>query len=321
MKLSSFTWRRGGACFLLLTAVLNLTRAEAAPITLYSTQFEPAQGFVLNNPIPGRDGWVSDGGSGGNGIRTNDITGFGQSAYIGKLPAVGTNGLYLWRPLNFTPTNRPLVEFTVDFTMFDSTTTNRDEFRWSVYNLAGQRLFSLILDNRDLGIYYQLDDGEYYDSGWSFNNEDVFTLQIRMNFAANRWDAWVGESQVVPDEPITTTNAARTLGDVDVVWLRGTPNQAGDNFMVFDNYTITADVLPAPPLGQPAALQLLGAINGQYLIRIDGSANAAYAVEASTNLVDWTALRTNVATDGYFYHLDSGSVGLKQRYYRARWVP
>ena len=49
--------------------------------------------------------------------------------------------------------------------------------------------------------------------------------------------------------------------------------------------------------------------------------NLQYAVEASTNLKNWTSLKTNIVTGGYFDYLDTGAVGLKQRYYRARWVP
>jgi hypothetical protein len=319
MNFTSLPWRRRAACALIWCSLAFALRGFAAPQTLYSTQFEPAQGFSVNNALTGSGGWTSF-GTGGNGIVTNFITGFGQSAYIGYLPAAANNGLYLLRPLNFTPTNRPSVQFSVDWVIFDSSTTNRDEFRWSVYNIAGQRLFSIILDNRDVGIYYQLDDGVFRETGWGFDNESAYTLRVNMNFASNLWSAVLGNIVLVTNARITTVNASRTLGDIDAVWLPGLANKAGDNFMVFDNYTVTADILPVPPAA-PARLQLLGAVSGQQLIRVNGQTNASYALEGSTNLVQWTALKTNVATAGFFDHLDTGSTRLKQRFYRARWVP
>jgi hypothetical protein len=323
MNASSPFQRRPAWCILLLLALSLSGPVSAAPLTLYSTGFEAAQGFDVADPLSGQGGWIHD-GSGGNGITTDFIV--GQSAYIGFTPAVANSGLYLWRPTPFTPTNRPLVTFTVDMAIYDSTTTNRDEFRWSIYNIAGERLFSLLFDNRDLGIYFQLDDGVFYETDWGFENstdEDPFyyTLEVQMNFASNRWSAWLGGTQVVTNRPITTKNAARTFGDADAVWLPGILNKAGDNFMVFDNYLVTADVLPAPPPATPAMVQLLGALNGQQLVRVNGQTNASYALEGTTNFLNWTVLKTNVATSGFFEHLDSGSVGLKQRFYRARWVP
>jgi len=52
-----------------------------------------------------------------------------------------------------------------------------------------------------------------------------------------------------------------------------------------------------------------------------GPGNARCAVEASTNMVNWTALRTNVLTDGTFDFLDTTSVGKARRFYRGRLVP
>lgn len=257
-------------------------------------------------------------GNGGNGLTDwNAAFGYGQSAYVGASPLT-TNGLFVWRPINHNPTNRPEVTVTLDLSLVDSTTTNRDEFRWSVYNIAGVRLFSLIFDNRDLGIYHQLDDNVFRFTGWGINNDDIYSLEMRMNFPSNHWNAWVGGVQVVTNQLITTTNAARTFGDVDAVWLPGSTAGAGDNFMVFDNLSITADVVQLPP---PRIQPPVAVAGGQYLLRVNGSDGERYAVEASTNLTVWTALKTNVISGGYFDYLDTGAVGQPKRFYRARWVP
>lgn len=310
----SSRWRSLSALVLLAgTTVLN-----AATATLYSTQFEPTQGFNITNYLSGQSGWVHA-GSGGNGLVTNAFGGMGQQAYVGFFPpATNQISLAVWRPVNFNATNAPTVRFNADIAIIDSSTTNRDEFSWSIYNTEGHRLFTLILDNYDLSIWHLLDDDVYRDTGWGFENETNYALQISMNFASNRWNAFLNGTLVVTNEFITTTNAARTFGDADAEWFLRLANKSGDNYMIFDNCSTTAEPLPQviPSLQRPIA-----AGGGQQLLRVNGLDNLQYAVEASTNLLNWTSLKTNIVTGGYFDYLDTGAVGLRQRYYRARWVP
>lgn len=307
-------WMAAGLPLLLLG--FACTRATAAPITLYSTQFE---NFNPTNDIIGQNQWIGA-GEGGNGFVEEFYPGFGLSAYIGFAPPT-TNGLLVWRPVNHVPTNRPIVDITLDMAVIDSTTNNNnyDEFRWSVYNIAGQPLFSIVFDNRDFGIYHLLDDagGQFRYTGWGFDHDTVYTLNIQLNYASNRWNAWLGGAHIITNELITTKGAAQNFGDLDAVWLRGGAN-AGDNFMVFDNLLITADLasVPAPTLNKPLAIG-----GGQYLIRVNGTEGVKFAVQASTNLTSWIALKTNVISGGYFDYLDTTAVGLPRRYYRAKWIP
>jgi hypothetical protein len=102
------------------------------------------------------------------------------------------------------------------------------------------------------------------------------------------------------------------------VWVPAETSQPGDNYLLFDNYAITVEA----PVQIDASLQPPLAVGGgQYVLRVNGKENARYAVEASTNLLNWLPLKTNVVTGGYFDYLDAGAAGLKQRFYRARWVP
>jgi len=316
MKWSSLGLRRTRWCAFLLSACLGVAEVGfCTPITLYSTEFEAAEGFNADFDLAGQNGWTNE-GTGGNGLLAGE-PGSGQSAYIGYGPLT-TDGLFLWRPIDHNPTNRPMVTVTLDMLVADSTTTNRDEFRWSVYNIAGIRLFSLIFDNRDLGIYHQLDDDEFRFNGFGFTNEAVYSVRIQMDFAGNLWSAWIGGMQIITNEFITTTNASLTFGDADAVWLRGAAAGAGDNFMIFDNLAIAADVtsVPAPVMRPPLAV-----VGGLYVIRVDGAEGARIAVEASTDLQKWTALKTNIITGGYFDHLDTTAAGLPMRFYRARGLP
>jgi hypothetical protein len=117
---------------------------------------------------------------------------------------------------------------------------------------------------------------------------------------------------------ITTANAPLNLGDVDAVWLvnqiSGT-NAPGNNYMVFDNYTITA-YMP------PAQVQLMGRTGeGWSLLRVNGQSNSRWSLDATTNLANWTAIKTNVISGTFYDHVDTTSAGLPRRYYRARLVP
>ena len=49
-----------------------------------------------------------------------------------------------------------------------------------------------------------------------------------------------------------------------------------------------------------------------------GTANSNYVIQASTNLVDWTALTTNSSPSGILNFVDTNASGLIQRFYRAR---
>jgi Fibronectin type III domain len=53
---------------------------------------------------------------------------------------------------------------------------------------------------------------------------------------------------------------------------------------------------------------------GQFGFAVSGDAGQQYVVQASTNLLDWTPLETNVAP---FQFTDANTVGFHQRFYRV----
>jgi hypothetical protein len=88
--------------------------------------------------------------------------------------------------------------------------------------------------------------------------------------------------------------------------------------MIFDNYQVTAESASAVT----ARLASLGrTTDGQFLLRLTGSPGLRYAVETTTNLLQWTVLKTNTLTDGSFDFVDTAAPGLAKRFYRARLVP
>lgn len=306
----------------LLNGWLAGTRpAMAASTNIFSTQFETTEGYDINFELIGQAEWLGE-GSGGNGLVTNFIAGQGQQAYIGFFPpAANDDALFVWRPLNFAPlaAGLPVVQFSALISFVDSANEEYDNFQWRVYNIQGQRLFTLDFDNYFTDVSYQLDGtNTLVQTGFSFSHDVEYVLTVTMNFSANRWSARLGNSLLATNQPITTVNAALTLGDVDAVWWVFDPERPGDNFMLFDNYQITAE-LPSPP---PPQLQLLGRTgDGQTLLRVTGQENARFALEASTNWTHWIALKTNPISGGSFDYVDVAAAAFPQRFYRARWVP
>src|SRR6266571_3882980 len=236
---------------LFLAAFFLLQFASVAQVSnIYSTGFELSEGFDIRYTVMGQGGWTgSDTNGNGNGIvrdyfaNTNSQQQpFGrQQAYLGLFPLTDTNGtLNVWRPLNCDPDAAalPVVTFSVTMSIYDSfTVTNRDCFRWSIYNTnnGGERLFSLDFDNATTEINYELDDERFVFTGALFENGgpagDAYELVVIMNFAENLWSAWLNDVQIVDREEMTTKGLALNLGDIDAVWVNAVRGRPGDNFM------------------------------------------------------------------------------------------
>lgn len=309
----------------LIAAHLAWTSAQAqtnAPTVLYSTGFELAEGYNPSNTLSGQQGWVST-AVGGNGLVSGFFPGQGQQAFVGFAPLEGTNDiLNVWRPINFVPASgsNAQVRFSTLMSITDSSNTNYDAFRWSVYNTNENRLFSIDFDNWSFLISYALDNQtNFVSTGLSFSNDVIYELVIDMNFASNRWTALLDGAPIVVSQPITTTNAALNLGDVDAVWFIRNPSAPGDNYMLFDDYQIVAgQTLPPPNVN--LRLNAVARLNsGAFLLQIQGPPQTSYVLEASPNLLDWAPIRTNtLAPDGLNDYLDSTAVDQPVRFYRAR---
>jgi hypothetical protein len=299
---------------------------------LFETSFEVEDGYSEDADLIGQNGWIGFAGGdafletsddGSTGLLTDFLEGQGQQAYIGFVkPDHKTNVefLSLLQPLTYEPTDNSgeILRFSVSVGIYDSTNGERDNFRWSIYNTEGFRLFSLDFDNETRAISYALDDAEPLQAtGFDFDNDTFYDLRIDIDFPGNKWSAWASDVLIVEDLPVSTQNLKRDLSDIDAVWAIFKTDAPGDNFMVFDNYRI--EVIKDAPL--PPILMPLGQLpNGSFVIRVKGQANAIYQVEATTDFNDWQVVQNKIdlGETGTIDWVDDTAPSKQQRFYRLK---
>lgn len=307
---------------LLLAPTFTAPRAAAqvpTPVIIYRTEFEFAEGYRTTADLAGQNNWIAA-GTGGNSILTNAFLGFGQQAYVGIAPPTAPDSyIALFRPLNFTPlqSGLPLVRFTVLMNLNDSTTGGRDSFRWSIYTTNATRLLTLDFDNETLAVCYQLEARtNFINTGYTFTNSATYRLEIILNFQRNRWSALLGATEIVTLQPITTQNTPLTLGDIDAVYFVHDPAKPGDNYMIFDDYTVAAEAIAnTNPLLLPVAYDRAG----PFTFRAFVEPLIRHTLEASDDLRQWRFLANFISPDASYDFPDTtAQPGDRARFYRIR---
>ena len=110
------------------------------------------------------------------------------------------------------------------------------------------------------------------------------------------------------------TNATLVLTNVTMA-------QPGPYFVIVTNAAGAATSSIASLAVYPTAaatLTILSLSNHQPALNVSGVPGYRYSLEASINLVNWSALQTNTAP---FSMVDTNASALSQRFYRARYAP
>ncbi|HXC99333.1 MAG TPA: IPT/TIG domain-containing protein [Verrucomicrobiae bacterium] len=247
--------------------VLHLAPAMATT-TVYSTAFETATGFFSTIKLAGQGGWQTQ-GTASSGIEVNAFPGYGQQAYIGLLSTVPASSSVAYVPLNYTvnTNSSPFIQFSVIMQITSpAAITYNGVFGWIVRNAAGHELFRISFDDYAKTISYTLDNGAGpVSTGLSFNNTAVYNLVIGMDFNHNTWNASLGGVYIASGQPITTTGAPLTLGDIDASETFRISSVPGTDVMVFDNYLVTAGPYLTPTILQGPSNQTIAAGNNASL--------------------------------------------------------
>jgi hypothetical protein len=217
---------------------------------LYATDFETFSDGA--GEVVGTDGW--------RGVRVNSevqgiidgLGGSGKAAYIGLLTPTNRSGT-MFRPLNFAPIAqaRPIVSFSADVGVFDSTNDRYDLFAVSLYNQAGQYLAGIWFNNADLTIFGANGASARFTTPLKFEPDSMIRLDATVNFLANTWSAAWGGVPLFDNKPFNVDSRTLDLAYVTFDWLVSDANlaNAGDNFLLIDNFSVSASLgLKAPAI-------------------------------------------------------------------------
>ncbi len=311
------------SAILALTGPMTLLAQPATNTVLYSTGFELSDGYVSGYTVAGQNGWLAD-YDGGNGLISDVFTGLGQQAFLGY-GAVTNDQLNLWHPLQVVPTTNlyPYLRFSVLMAIFDSTKAQRDDFRWSVYNMSNERLFSLDFDGENQAISYLLQAATNFTStGASYTKGTEYELVIEMDFKRNLWSAIFNQNTIVSRQPISPTGRNLNFSDMDAVWMIRNPGAPGDNYLVFDNFEMLALSQPPPSIVMQPRLQALSPpAQGQFSLRLMGETNRTYTIESSGNMTNWITVKTAATgANGTLDIVDSVAQNQGHLFYRAKSV-
>jgi hypothetical protein len=315
--------------FWLATWILAGWAGYSAPWVIYETGFEPPE-FVAGYTLDNQGDWlVPWWASPADEVLTSQVDtgyfdGMGQQALIGFVAPTGqVDSVSAYRPLFVDPVGRgtPIVSFSVAMAILDDTEPDPNSFRWVVYNRdqENNRLLALDFDMETTGIAYLLDDDPgAVDTGLTFVPEGFYELLMVMDFASNVWSASLNNELIVNAAPMTQTGRTLDLGDIDAAWVLGANStEFGDSYMVFDNFSVVADV--ARPL--PCQVEPLGRLeDGSFIIELTGEPGRTYALEASSDLEQWTPIATNTPGSGVFVVRDTEVVDWPWQFYRGRAV-
>jgi hypothetical protein len=158
-------------------------------------------------------------------------------------------------------------------------------------------------------------------SGWDPNG-DALGFQISTpptNGALYQYDASSGRGDPITAPGTLVTDPFRVVfaPSADAF---GAPYTtfgfiAGDGTYNSDPALVTVMILP-PPIVQPAGF--VSSSNGGFTLAFGGLSNAAYSVQASTNLVNWTRLGSATQlSPGQFTFLDTAATNWPRRFYRV----
>lgn len=226
--------------------------------------FSVGQGYDITKPLAGQNGW--SGPISGNGIVTNFFP-TGQQAFVGW----AGNGVEVTR--QYSPPidpNRPVLRFETDLAIYDSTNGQYDYFKFRFYNKKNERLLTVGFYNGDLSIY-SVGDGSSPQRNFqkTFANATRYHLVIEMDRVANSWRAYLDGELISADRPLTEFGASLDVGSVGVVWTAKNPATPGNNYMVFDNFTLTSAPSPRPTivgLSSPSRTMKEGFASSLYVI-------------------------------------------------------
>lgn len=288
--------------YLALAASLLFNSAAHAQETLYATDFSE---FTAGpDQLAGQHGWSgSHENQGLHGIDEDIYVGRERSAFLGGTsPADRSDFVQVYHTIDpVQKLGSPLsaLEFDVLFGVAASFEGGYDTFSFSFYSDAGEPLASIHFDTSefDYGIWID-DSAEIYDTSESFLTDFLHHLQIKIDLKANLWEAELDGIAIFDSRPFTalaSNDVSLAIGALAAEWRIADPQDPGDNWLLFDDWTVSGmtDTIKA---SVPTAVDIVRGDDGQLELLWAADAGARYQVHASPDGRVWTAVGDPVST-------------------------
>jgi hypothetical protein len=302
-------------------AVLAAPRPASAG-EVYYTGFESPSFTVGTDTVRNYNGWTGSTNHAGKALSgvlseaQHGVIGIGNAAYLGGNPVrvtgVSSKPVFLRRTVNIDPValDQEVATFGVVFGIKDSTTSSsyrRDNFEFLVYNSGSQLLAGIQFDNNRIdsltglpfrAIYLLAWNGSsfsYTNTGYTFLPETLELLEFRINFRTNRWTVSLGGSPLFQDIAFYTGTNSKNLGSVlaqmQVVntYPSSTDIYPGDNYMLFDDYSLRTD---------PVTVTLAQSWTATGACKLDWNEEYGhqYRLQHSPDAVNWTDFTATIHT-------------------------
>jgi hypothetical protein len=319
--------------------------------------FPPGNNTIAGTGSGGTDGWTGSVAhltlnlSGIDTEADHLVAGIGNAAFIGGNPDVlglaVSRTVSLRRPIDADPValGQDVLQFRVNVGIKDSTdsglNTRRDNFEFAFYNQDGQLTGFVQFDNSTLdsgtdspvrtvlrsSYNTAVSRWDKASTGAVFYHGVLMELVVRINYRTNRWSALLDGVEVFYDEEFYSGPNARNLGVVAVQMQivgtgLGTPGQIGpapgDNYMLFDDFAVRIDPVPAVVITDFSR----DAISGAVQLRWWSEALYRYQVQYSDNLTGWKSdlpgSNLTAANTGFSpVFTDLSAAGKAKRFYRV----
>ncbi len=268
----------------------SIVTLRAGEIELFYTDFEHHPNG--DDMLVGIDNWIGNSvGTGSHGIDDGLIPALGKVAFIGFSQPSATF-VSVMRRVDFNPLANaaPKVRFECFLGIEDSTNGMRDSFFITVRNIAGQALANLRFINSNasqtLSVARLNGAGQQFPTTTTLFRGQLYFFSAIIDFAGNRWSTYLDGIPIFTDEVFHGGARSLDLGSVAAEWQLGTQLTAnyGNNFMIFDEWTITAIEAGTVPF---VIDRIERAPSGMRKITWIAEPRFSYQLEYSNNLVLW----------------------------------
>jgi hypothetical protein len=282
-----------------MLGIMAFTSANAAQREIYFSDFEDAQPGDDN--LAGFDNWNgSPRNRGCHGIDSEAAPGLGKSAFIGyNSPGNSRTSAVVLRSIPHDPltTGEPVIRLVAAIGLNDSDNDSpfggdpdRNSFFIAFFNSSGQTLASLNYNNTEEAFGLWRDDGiNTYDTEEEFIRNEVQLLVVEIDLAANTWSVDLDGFQIFRDQPFTAKDDVDIdLGGTAITWQRSQGNNWGNNWMLFDDWTVYADTSKLAIAEENLKINAITrSANGNVTIRWKAQPGFRYQVEYSDDMQSW----------------------------------